>query len=910
MTDEPARPDAAGPPPLPEDHPTQILRPGNPAAAEPGADAADAGDDAATSGSPSTPDSAASADTAIHRRSGDTVAFPAGDPSQEATTAEAAADRVTQPGTPPPGDRGPEYRTRRDEAAGAPTGRTVVIEDGVIPRRVRRPFDLVRMLTALALIALIVVVTYFLSATTSGVQVDVSKAGGQLPTLVRVLLTGVATFGVLVLPVTLAVNLLLRRRPRQLLDALIAMILAGLVAFGIALLVQRYGSTQLLVALTGQTSRDDRVALDALVTGLTALVTVARVVGEGRLGVFSVVVLAAIGIAPVLSGSAALATIGLSFLFGWAAGLLLRYAVGTPTTRPSGWAVAAAMDAAGWPLTVLQASKETRRGRAYLATTVSGHRLRVKVMDRDREGAGLLSAGWRALRVRDYSTGGPEFSMRGALNHAALLSYAARAGGAPTPALRLVSAVGSDSALLAYDHVPGRTFEQIGPDGITDSDLQGAFRALRELQSDRIAHRSLSADELLRDEDGRVWLIGIDNGVIAATDVQQRIDLAELLCTLALLAGADRTLAAGRRVLGTERLSRALPAMQPVAMSGRTRRAVRGHRKLLGELREGLASIQADGTVPEQLDLRRIKARTIITLVLGTFAAYVLIGQLASYNLVTLFSSANWAWVLLAAVLSVLSFIGAALSLSGFVPERLSHVRTFAAQLAAGFATLVSPPTVGTVAVNLRYLQRSGLHPALASASIGVSQVFAFALHILLLLGFGIAAGQTQHFDFEPPVWAFVAVGVLVVLAGVAFAFGPVRRLVTERVRPVLRQVGPRLLTIAQRPWKIAEGIGGILLLNAAFCACMITCVAAFDGGGNLAGIAIVYLAGSTIGQAAPTPGGIGAVEAVYIAGLTAAGVEPAVALSATFLFRALTFYLPTIPGYLSFHWLQRVGAL
>ena len=49
-------------------------------------------------------------------------------------------------------------------------------------------------------------------------------------------------------------------------------------------------------------------------------------------------------------------------------------------------------------------------------------------------------------------------------------------------------------------------------------------------------------------------------------------------------------------------------------------------------------------------------------------------------------------------VLAVLTFVGASLSLSGFVPEKLSHIRTFAAQLAAAFATLVSPPTVGAVA--------------------------------------------------------------------------------------------------------------------------------------------------------------------------------------------------------------------
>ena len=91
----------------------------------------------------------------------------------------------------------------------------------------------------------------------------------------------------------------------------------------------------------------------------------------------------------------------------------------------------------------------------------------------------------------------------------------------------------------------------------------------------------------------------------------------------------------------------------------------------------------------------------------------------------------------------------------------------------------------------------------------------------------------------------------------------------------------------------------------------MIACCEAFGAGSaNYAAIALVYLAGSTLGQAAPTPGGLGAVEAAYIAGLTLAGVDSGVAVSATLLFRLLTFWLPTIPGYWSFNWLQRVGSL
>ncbi len=37
-----------------------------------------------------------------------------------------------------------------------------------------------------------------------------------------------------------------------------------------------------------------------------------------------------------------------------------------------------------------------------------------------------------------------------------------------------------------------------------------------------------------------------------------------------------------------------------------------------------------------------------------------------------------------------------------------------------------SPPTIGSIAINVRFLMKSGVHPALAGASVGVSQVLAF----------------------------------------------------------------------------------------------------------------------------------------------------------------------------------------
>ena len=70
----------------------------------------------------------------------------------------------------------------------------------------------------------------------------------------------------------------------------------------------------------------------------------------------------------------------------------------------------------------------------------------------------------------------------------------------------------------------------------------------------------------------------------------------------------------------------------------------------------------------------------------------------------------------------------------------------------------------------------------------------------------------------------------------------------------------------------------------------------------------LCYLLASAVASAAPTPGGLGAVEAALIAALVAAGVDNAVAVPAVFLFRLATFWLPIAPGWLAFTALRRQG--
>lgn len=153
-----------------------------------------------------------------------------------------------------------------------------------------------------------------------------------------------------------------------------------------------------------------------------------------------------------------------------------------------------------------------------------------------------------------------------------------------------------------------------------------------------------------------------------------------------------------------------------------------------------------------------------------------------------------------------------------------------------------------------------------------------------------------------------VAVLVLVVTA-IPF----LRKFVSTRLRSLFAGVVPRMLDVLQRPMKLLTGIGGMLLLTGVFVMCLDASIRAFDHGHqplSYASIAVVFLAGNALGSAAPTPGGVGAVEGALTFGLVLAGVPKEVAAPAVLLYRMMTLWLPVLPGWFAFNHLTRKGAL
>jgi uncharacterized membrane protein YbhN (UPF0104 family) len=782
------------------------------------------------------------------------------------------------------------------------------------PDRIRRPNDALRLVAWAAATGLLLLVGDVALGTTAGLEEDLTEAITTLNDLILTVLAWAAEVVLVLLPLLIVADLALRRRWRTIGVAVAAGVVAWLAAYAFSVLATDVLSPTLLDALTTGGGRSERSPVAfPLLAAVTALASVDGLRGRPRLA--AAVWGSAIGytILLVFDQSAAPLALAVSATGGRTVGLAFRYGFGTVNPRPDGTEVAAALARVAVPLSYLRWVGESDDDRRYVGTTLDGRALDVRVIDRDRRSAGLVYQLYRRMRVQGVVERPPTWSVRRAVDQAALPVLAARRHGVRTPDLVAAASVTSDSAVLAFEEVAGlRTFDTLEDAELTrldDATIADLWEQVRSLHRAGIAHEELHAGNLALDPAGRVWLLGLEYGEIAAEELTLRIDDGELLVTTALLIGAERAVRGALQELTAQRLGEALPLLQTIALSRTNRRAIKGNAEVLEQLREAVvAAFPSAPTEPVRLD--RVRPRTLVAFVAFAFAMNVLLSQLASVNLVSVVTEADPTWAGIALLMSAVTYVAAAIVITSLAPVALRWTRTVMTQLAATFVSLVAPAAVGNIGTNSRYLQQAGAKPSVAVASVGASQLFVFSSYVVLVITFGIITGQQQGPDLVPSNTVLAVVSGVALFAVLVLAIPAARRGISSRVKPLLSTTWPRLLETARRPERIGMGIGGALLLNLAYSAALFAAVSAYGGDLEFATVGFVYLAAGAVGSAAPTPGGIGAVEAALAAGLTAAGLDGATAVQAALLFRAVTFWLPMAPGWFSFTYLQRKEAL
>jgi uncharacterized protein (TIRG00374 family) len=604
-----------------------------------------------------------------------------------------------------------------------------------------------------------------------------------------------------------------------------------------------------------------------------------------------------------------------SLVIGWGTTAVVRLAFGSPLGLPSADDVRRLLADFGISVGHLQPMPQQAWGAAkYEATDDSSRRLAIAVYGRDAAGGRLLTKAGRFLLYRDS---GPTLTLTRLQQVQREAFFALRAGqaGVAVPELVEAGTAGpSKDAVLVYRLPSAISLAEAGPDDVGDGALDDIYRQLLILRKARIAHGAISGDALLIDPAGQTAVLADFRNAIGSASVDQLDqDLAGALAATAVTVGAERAGDAAARCLEPEVVAGALRHLHKPSLDPAIWRRLRSNSGLLDEVRQQAAR-SASIELPELAQPRRVSWPTLILIIGTLIGGWALIGVLIdvskSFDTVI---GADWLWVIIALVLAQLAYASSAVETLGSVSGPLPFGRALAVEVANAFSGLAGgAPAV--FATRVRFYQKQGYDATVALSSGAIMTVASWiATGVVFVVSLPFAWGSI-HLQATPEsggdsklVWIILAVVVLVgVVLGLAVAVPRLRRLAAEKLRPRVRDVWGNLRQVASSPRKLLLLLGGALGRELLIAMALSVSLRAFGDHLRLPVIIVVIVLAAIVGAVAPSPGGMGVVEAGMILGLTAAGVSEADATAAVFIQRLFTSYLPPIWGWFTLVWLRR----
>lgn len=589
---------------------------------------------------------------------------------------------------------------------------------------------------------------------------------------------------------------------------------------------------------------------------------------------------------------------------GWVVGALVVLVVGTPALEVPLDAAVRAMAKAGFVVSRLTVVRPAGRGPLILSADGdddSGRTALVELYGPHQRSGGALRQLWGKLKLRDTETAPLVTSMRRAVEHRALMAIAIGDAGLANTAT--VALAPLDRGWMLHSHKPARG-TPIDRCAATTPVVR-LWEALRILNDRQIAHGDLRSQHITVD-DGAVLFGSFGSAEYGATDAQLQSDIAQLLVTASALYDPKSAVRAAIEVFGADTILSASRRLTKVAVPRFIRRSVPD---------AGTVISAARAEVKRQTGADQIKPQTITRFTRSQMIQLVLFGALVyvAYPFIstapTFFSelkTANWSWALVGLLVSALTYVGAAAALWACADGMVNFWTLSIAQVANTFAATTTPAGVGGLALSTRFLQKSGLSAMRATAAVALQQSVQVIAHIALLVVFSAAAGASMNLSHFVP-----SATLLYLIAGVAlgiigtFLFVPtLRRWLSTEVRPKLNEVVGDLVKLAREPRRLALILLGCAGTTLGAALALWASIEAFGGGTTFVAVTVVTMVGGTLASAAPTPGGVGAVEAALIGGLAAFGVPAAIGVPSVLLYRMLTCWLPVFVGWPVMRWL------
>jgi uncharacterized membrane protein YbhN (UPF0104 family) len=301
----------------------------------------------------------------------------------------------------------------------------------------------------------------------------------------------------------------------------------------------------------------------------------------------------------------------------------------------------------------------------------------------------------------------------------------------------------------------------------------------------------------------------------------------------------------------------------------------------------------------------RINRRYLLIVLLLVVAVYVLVPQIGDFR-------SSWhllrrpvpGWTALAIGLTMTTYLSGAATYWLLAFHPLRYGQTVLVQLAAMFINRLLPGGIGAVGANYTYLRRRHHTGAQSAGVVAINNLLGALGHgILVIFTLLAVSGQTAlapSYGHSVSLWLKVAAAAIVVLGGLALAFG--RRKFMRQIS----ELGDQLRSYRQRPWRLPAALLSSMALTLGNVFCLSVCALALGVHLPFAIILLVFTFGIGAGTATPTPGGLGGFEAGLAAGFITYHVASPAALAIALLYRLVSYWLPLGFGALAFVICQR----
>jgi glycosyltransferase 2 family protein len=589
---------------------------------------------------------------------------------------------------------------------------------------------------------------------------------------------------------------------------------------------------------------------------------------------------------------------------GWFVGAIVVLAVGTPALEVPLAAAVRAMAKRGFVVSRLMVVRPAGPGPLVLSTD-SGDpdsTAAIELYGPHQRSGGALRELWRKLRLRDAETAPLQASMRRAVEHRALMAIAIGEAGVANTSTIAFAALERGWTLYAHKPIRGIPLDEC----TKTTPVTRAWESLRKLHDYQISHGDLRCNEITVD-DGTVLFGGFGNAEYGATDIQLQSDLAQLLVTTSAMYDAKSAVRAAIDTFGKDSILTASRRLTKSAVPKRVRKSVGDASGVISAARAEVKSQTGADEIQKQTITRFTRSQVVQLVLLGAlvYVAYPFISTVPTFF--NELRTANWWWALLGMFISAMTYVGAAAALWACTDGTVNFWKLSIAQVANTFAATTTPAGVGGLALSTRILQKSGLSVMRATAAVALQQSVQVIMHLVLLILFSTVAGasmELSHFVPDATVLYLIA-GVALGIVG-TFLFVPtLRSWLATAVRPRLQEVATDLIELVREPKRLALIVLGCAGTTLGASLALWSSVQAFGGGATFVTCTVVTMVGGTLASAAPTPGGVGAVEAALIGGLAAFGVPAAVGVPSVLLYRVLTCWLPVFIGWPVMRWLS-----